>query len=158
MNCQISPDLEVLESLNKKYNWIPGPDNIRPSEELILKKEKDLQNADNFYASMKDYMYDLVFNFPTEFNSDGKLVATVPNKMIKIFRENDYPYILPENTYHYVMWYNTNQKMISDEEITFDIEEEIKQIINSNYNFVWYENPKMSIPEIYHVQVFVKKN
>ncbi len=158
MNCKISPDLEILESLNKEYNWIPGPNNIRPNEELILKKEKDLENADNFYASVKDYMYDLIFDFPTKFNSNGKLVAIVPNKMVKIFRENDYPYILPENTYHYIMWYNTSQKMISDSEITQDIKDNINHIMKCNYNFVWYENPKMSVSEIYHVQVFVNKN
>jgi len=156
MNCKISPDLEVLESLHQKYGWVPGPDNIRPSKELVLKKEIDLQNADNFYVSMKDYMYDLVFNFPTQLNSDGKLIAIIPKEMIKIFRENDYPYILPENTYHFIMWYNTDKKMVLDEEINQDIDNGIRKITDNQYSFVWYENPNMSVPDIYHVQVFFK--
>ena len=50
------------------------------------------------------------------------------------------------------MWYTYTPP---DEEITRDIDEAIKEIVNhDNYKFVWYVNPKMTIPEVFHVQVF----
>ena len=159
MNCKISSDLDILDILNKKYNWIPGSNNIRPTEELILKKENDLAIASNFYESLTDYMYDLIFNFPTHLNSYGKLKVRIPNTIIKVFRENDYPYILPDNTFHYVMWYNTKEKIFSDELINKDIYNEILKLNLKSFEYVWYENPKMSVADIYHVQVFfIKKN
>ena len=51
------------------------------------------------------------------------------------------------------MWYTYND--ISDIEITSDILDSLKNILkHDNFEFVWYENPKMSVPEVYHVQVF----
>ena len=57
----------------------------------------------------------------------------------------------------------------SDEGISKDISAELNKLINSrskslnlfappaapvDFDFVWYENPKMSVPDFYHVQVF----
>lgn len=50
------------------------------------------------------------------------------------------------------MWYTYTP---SDDEITQDVNDAIREIVgNDNFKFVWYVNPKMTIPEVFHVQVF----
>ena len=35
LNCEIHPDIEVLNAYNKLYPWIPSGSQIRPSEKNI---------------------------------------------------------------------------------------------------------------------------
>tara|TARA_Y100000991_G_scaffold198018_1_gene168839 strand:+ start:184 stop:315 length:132 start_codon:yes stop_codon:yes gene_type:complete len=37
--CKISPCIFNLNTLNKKYEWIPGENNIRPLDIIIEKKK-----------------------------------------------------------------------------------------------------------------------
>lgn len=63
--------------------------------------------------------------------------------------------IFLEGTRHFVMWYTYWPPEITEEEINQDIANAIvKRLGPCEYEFVWYENPKMTIPGIYHVQVF----
>ena len=39
MNCKISSNKNDLQKLHEKYNWIPGENNIRPTNENINKKD-----------------------------------------------------------------------------------------------------------------------
>ena len=154
MNCKVSSNIDDLEKLNNKYGWIPGKNNIRPNNDVINNKNNKLENAYYFYNTRLDYILDVVFKFKMKLNSDGKLeyyCKNIPEK--KIFRKNDFPYDLPIGTNHYIMWYTYN---IDDEnQINNDIFESLKkELENENFEFIWYENPKMTIPEIYHVQVF----
>ena len=153
MNCQINPDLENLDNLNSIYYWIPNSEQIRPTDELKEKKEMDYQNAINFYDSTVDYLYDIVFDFPTEFNSKGKLITNNTDNLVKVFKPNDYPYQLNQDTHHYILWYNCFKQPYSYDLINNDVQTEISNI-SKDYQYVWYENPSMSVPEIYHVQVF----
>jgi hypothetical protein len=45
------------------------------------------------------------------------------------------------------------------EQISTDIAEGIQLLIGErhDFEFVWYENPKMTVPDLYHVQVFWRK-
>ena len=153
MNCQISPKLDNLDNLNKVYPWIPNSNQIRPTDDQKEKKEKDYWNANNFYDNTIDYLYDIIFNFDTSLNSNGKLISNNPDKLIKVFRPNDYPYQLNNNSNHYVLWYNCEKQPYSYDHINQDIKKELDKLFK-NYQYVWYENPSMSVPEIYHVQVF----
>jgi hypothetical protein len=52
-------------------------------------------------------------------------------------------------------WYNYGPPNITDEEITGHISKAMKtRLKHERFEFVWYQNPKMTIPEIFHVQVF----
>ena len=56
------------------------------------------------------------------------------------------------------MWYTCPIEDLTIQKITNDIKSEIYNIIKSdNFKFVYYENPKMTISDIYHVQVFWTK-
>jgi len=51
------------------------------------------------------------------------------------------------------MWYT--YKPETEEEISKDITEALRNLVGGdNFQFVWYENPKMTIPGLFHVQVF----
>ena len=79
--------------------------------------------------------------------------------MDKLYLHNKFPYKLHENTYHYVMWYRKNKSILGEEQITNDIKNYLNNLVtDKKYKFVWYENPKMTINDIYHVQVFWIKN
>ncbi|VVU94578.1 hypothetical protein CPAV1605_303 [seawater metagenome] len=153
INCKISHESDILEELHNKYHWIPGKDNIRPLPKIMEKKQKELENILFFYHTLKDYILEEIFNTKTNF-VDNKLLAMEDN--FESFRMvlNKYPYDLPNDTYHYILWYkNFNSK--TDQEITNDIVLECNRIFKTKPSFVWYKNPKMSIPGIFHVQVFL---
>jgi hypothetical protein len=156
MNCKIESDKETLNKLNKEVGWIPDFDSIRPIEEILNKKYEDIKNINKFYISLRDYILDIIFEFKTEINSDGKIYVNNTSFLNKLVK-NEYPYQCPKGTEHYILWYNSKLKCKNDEDITEDIKEEIKNIFNVNKEFVWYENPKMTIKELYHVQVFIKE-
>ena len=156
MNCKISPNIENLIKLHSKYKWIPGKNNIRPTDENIQKKKNLIYTVNKIYESIVDYIYDTVFHFPINFNSDGKLKVSIIVPKIKVLKKNHFPYLLPKETNHYIMWYTYQPK--NTEEINIDIYYKLFQKLESNnFEYVWYENPKMTIPEIYHLQVFWRK-
>jgi len=154
LNCKINSDLKSLEKLYQDTKWTPNPDYVRPKLEIIQKKDKDMENITIFYQSLKDYILDEVFNFKSVFNSNGKMFVPQDNIIRQnIFSKNKYPYQLPTNTNHYLMWYTYQPK--TDYEINQDIFNSLKNMLkNTNFNFVWYINPKQTIPELFHVQVF----
>tara|TARA_B110000977_G_C11082482_1_gene493370 strand:+ start:3861 stop:4352 length:492 start_codon:yes stop_codon:yes gene_type:complete len=153
MNCKISPNIDNLIKLHSEYKWIPGKNNIRPSDKNLQKKKNLICIVNKFYESILDYIYDSMFSFPINFNSDGKLKASIIVPQINVFKKNDFPYLLPNGTNHYIMWYTSQPK--NTEEINTDIYNKLFQKLeNNNFEYVWYENPKMTIPEIYHLQVF----
>ena len=95
-----------------------------------------------------------MFSLPIKFNNKGKLEVSISNiPKLGSFRKNDFPYNLPEGTQHYIMWYTY---LIDDDyKINQDIYDSIFQLLGTeNFEFIWYKNPKMTIPEIYHLQVF----
>ena len=73
---------------------------------------------------------------------------------VKIFAPNEFPYNSDGN--HSIMWYGgIDQSQIKENEVNEDIFQNLeKQLGHVNFEFAWYENPKMTIPQIYHVQVF----
>lgn len=154
-NCKISSDKYKLQELNSQFSWIPGVNHIRPCEKILKKKTVDNLFLTLAYNSIKDYIYVKHFNFNPTLNDYIKiecLKEDIKNKIILI--ENEYPYDLPPNTFHYVLWYSIfNSK--TEKDISKDIFECLSQKLkHQRFEFVWYENPKMSITELYHVQVF----
>ena len=152
VNCRISSCLETLIKYNKKYNWVPGPENIRPNKETIKAKKELFNSICEFYMDITDYIYSEIFKYPVIF-INGKLKAVYQDTKEFKFIKNKFRYNLPKNVKHYILWYSYNN--IDDQKINNDINNSIYKILNhNNYKYVWYENPKMNIPNIYHLQVF----
>lgn len=153
---KISSDLDALDLLHQITKWTPNSNQIRPTTETIQAKELFIENLLKFYPSINDYILDIVFNLPFKINTQGQ--TCVDNHFTSSYKliENMFPYQLEENTKHYVLWFSTKKKEKTDKEITTCIADEINRLFNKELRFVWYENPKMSIPNLYHVQVFIK--
>ena len=153
---RISPEIDNLNILNRRLGWIPSGDQIRPSQVVVDKKEQDSIKFDKFYYSIKDQILIRYFKFPSKINRN---TSRIESKILlekireKRFLKNEYAYNVPCETNHYVMWYTYQD--ISDDNINLDIENSLYELLKHRYfEFVWYENPKMSVPDIYHVQVF----
>ena len=66
-----------------------------------------------------------------------------------------FKYDIHPDTFHYQMWYTCYKSELIDKEINKDIRNSIYNICcDDKFKYVWYENPKMSIDDIYHIQVF----
>ena len=152
INCKISSELDNLAKYNEQYYWIPGPENIRPSKKTIKLKKKLCREITAFYKTVADYILIETFNIGSKFNSEGKLEALSQKEEVFQFNKNKFPYQLSDNTNHYIMWYTYQPP---DETINRNIYDEIYKILaHKDFQFVWYENPNMNVPGIYHVQVF----
>ena len=161
LNFQIHPDLEVLDAYNKLYPWIPNSEQIRPTNMNIMMKEQLLDKINEEYNSNRDYILINIFNYPFIKNKEKKYqVQNDDNIHLYKFEVCRFRYDIHPNTFHYIMWYTCDKNNLIPKEINEDINRSIFNILKSDkYNFVWYENPKMSIEDIYHVQVFfIKKD
>eukprot|EP00929_Paragymnodinium_shiwhaense_P027117 TRINITY_DN15992_c0_g2_i1.p1 TRINITY_DN15992_c0_g2~~TRINITY_DN15992_c0_g2_i1.p1 ORF type:complete len:210 (+),score=26.63 TRINITY_DN15992_c0_g2_i1:157-786(+) len=84
-----------------------------------------------------------------------------------VFRPNRYPYQLPKVhgsvASHYLLWYfHLPEEGVTDppdDVIQEDVLCELVKLWSANgckadIEFIWYRNPAMSVPDVFHVQVF----
>ena len=158
LNCRIPADLDSLYAYNASHSWIPGPDNIRPTEEVLVAKRDFFNQINEFYETVSDFILEDIFKMPVEFNAVAKLKAknvSMDNEFK--FVKNKFPYNLKENVNHYIIWYSNTSSKLDDGTVNTDIHRSIFEILqHENFEYVWYENPKMNVPGLYHWQVFWK--
>ena len=157
---KISSDYEDLDIIHETYKFVPNRDGVRPSEEAKIEKAKKLEEITQRWKDFTDFIYSSVFGLPHIELPDGK--RTVANRhkdrldrKLFVFQKQMFPYLIEEGQ-HFVMWYATRLQEKTDEAITADIEMELRKITRSEdaFQFGWYINPKMTVPEFFHVQVF----
>tara|TARA_B100000035_G_scaffold311733_1_gene321816 strand:+ start:487 stop:969 length:483 start_codon:yes stop_codon:yes gene_type:complete len=157
INCKISSDLKVLNEYNKIYDWIPNENQIRPSDMNIFIKDILKNKIDLEYNSTRDYILINLFNFNGNL-VNGKYKAEESNSKLHKFEVNRFKYKLNKKTFHYIMWYNCDKDNLTENEIDQDIRRGIYNLLRTDeYEYVWYENPKMTINDVYHLQVFFIK-
>ena len=159
LNCEIHPDIEVLNAYNKLYPWIPSGSQIRPSEKNIEMKNILIEKIKKEYKSMRDYILINLFYYKFYKNKDKKYEAIIDyNIKFNKLEVSRFKYNINDSTFHYIMWYTCNKEDLIPKEINRDIHRSIYNIIGTDkFNFVYYENPKMSVPDIYHLHVFFVK-
>jgi hypothetical protein len=139
---KISSNVNKLNELNKLHEWIPNENTIRPFND-------DLKNeyVNNLIANYGDLKKGTLIDIFGISNFDNI-------QPLKLFKENKFRYNTNGN--HYVMWYlGYDENLLSDDIISMDIYVNLLKLVgNNNFNFAWYKNPKMTIPDIFHVQVF----
>jgi len=152
----ISSDKNELDVLYESYKWIPNSRCIRPTEDMKLKKSDFYNNINKNWVSFEDYILYSIFNSEKIITKNIRSSKRINIENEKRFVPNMFPYQLEEGGQHWVMWYGTHSKTLSDEQISKDIEDKLRSFVGPNvlFNFAWYKNPKMSIPEFFHVQVF----
>jgi hypothetical protein len=158
INSKINSDFKTLNQYNKIYPWIPNETQIRPTEIIITLKKMLMDKISLEYNSTRDYILINVFH-NDGFNTNGKLIAKNSIEKLNKFEVCRFRYELDPSTFHYIMWYTSIKKDLIDEEITRDIKNNIYSFLKKDdFSFVWYENPKMTIKDIYHVHVFWVKH
>lgn len=155
LNKKVSSNLDVLEHLHRRFDWIPGAEQIRPSPAEKERKRLNLEKIQSEWITFKDYILAYVFDRPYFLRTD-KLKEALDHNVegISLFIPNDFPYDVGPHGNHYVLWFD-HQETVEEDIVTMLIKENLDKLIGPDkYIFIWYENPKMTVPEFYHVQVF----
>eukprot|EP00600_Ochromonadales_sp_CCMP1393_P010009 CAMPEP_0174955210 /NCGR_PEP_ID=MMETSP0004_2-20121128/858_1 /TAXON_ID=420556 /ORGANISM="Ochromonas sp., Strain CCMP1393" /LENGTH=158 /DNA_ID=CAMNT_0016203119 /DNA_START=1076 /DNA_END=1549 /DNA_ORIENTATION=- len=156
LRCKISSNFTDLDVIHQEYPWIPSSSQVRPSPQAIEFKLKSLGEIQESWATTRDYILYRVFKRDFDCVNDRFIVFDDKiDSSHKAFKPNDFPY-QTELGCHWVMWYGSQEKPYDDERINADIVKELGDILGRGvrFDFAWYENPKMTVPEFYHVQVF----
>jgi hypothetical protein len=159
--CQVSCDVSALDVLHRSYPWIPGAADVRPPVDILERKRLQLHAIQANWATFPDYIRVSVFGLPsTQDPLSLKLISCEDDSALtgrKVFAPNEFPYNVPM---HFVMWYGPSPHLEPDR-CEDDITADIAAAVDDNpglrgSNFVWYINPKMTVPEYFHVQVFLE--
>ena len=154
INNRIKSDFETLNEYNQKYSWIPNENQIRPTEMIITFKNIMMEKIKKDYNSTRDYILINMFNCES-FRNNGKILSKEPLEIFNHFEVCRFRYQIDPKAFHYIMWYTCSKEELNDKKITNDIKNSIYAFIKTEeFSFIWYENPKMTIEDIYHVQVF----
>ena len=158
MNQEISCSEENLNKLHELYSWIPCREQTRPNiDELNVKERMNKQNSKVYY-SKEDEILIQYFGYDSklividmQYKLQSSISLNEERKFICI--PNEFPYQIPKNTFHYILWYSYLD--VDKSKINEHIFQCLKEINKEKkFEFVWYENPSMSVPEVYHVQIF----
>ena len=155
LRCRVDSDSDVLQVLHEVYHWVPGKANVRPTPDVRAQKELLLANLEGMWDSPADWVYHHVFNMKTARGPNGKRsCVSRPDSGTTIFARNPFPYDVPQGTEHFVFWMASNESEWPEERITSGIAKAVDE--RGGGQFVWYPNPKMSVPDptLFHVQVF----
>ena len=146
---KIDPD-DFVAILSKCFEEVSSYQIVRPKRKVQKEKEKWLDHIRSLYCGLEDFILHELFRYEAKKCED--LLCVLDKKKLekkcKLY-PNMFPYDLPPGILHYIMWYTCTRP--SDADITKDI----AKSLGRDDDFIWYENPKMSIPELFHVQVFV---
>lgn len=157
LRCKISSDIQDLNELHKKYFWIPNETMIRPSPKVLEDKRQFSNYVLHNWMSFKDFILDTHFKFPVDIEDGHLYVLDTPRKIEWNFQKSLFPYDLPESVYHYVLWNSFTDcfHLFEDSKINNIIKETLESMLGcDSFDFAWYINPKPSIPELWHCQVF----
>jgi hypothetical protein len=154
---KISSEIQDLNDLHKIYFWIPNENMIRPNQKVLENKREFNNYVLHNWMSFKDFILDTHFHFPVDIEDGHLYVIDTTKKMEWHFTKSLFPYDLPENVNHYVLWNSFSDcfHVFDDSKINNIIKETLESMVgDDNFDFAWYINPKPSIPEIWHCQVF----
>lgn len=162
---KISSDVSILNQLNEMYPWIPNEVQVRPKKNVLKMKQEKLSIVKYQWRSLKDYIDHVVWGIEKVFDTSTNTfcVISAPTENY-IFQLCEFPYDTNDST-HYVLWFSDVSMLETFPSSEYD--DMINQILNElltkklngdRYSFAWYINPKMSVPDYFHVQVFVKEN
>ena len=154
---KISSDFDVLEVLSADRPWIPNRHTCRPHPDVLERKNALFEDIATNWRSFLDQVCVSVFGCSQLVGVDGKLESCRSIEGKIIFEPCLFPYQIRHGM-HYVLWYGMlgGRGSLSDTQISSDIRSKIIEIVGDTvaFDYAWYENPKPSIPEVFHVQVF----
>ena len=158
---QIPSDIQTLNKLHETYEWIPNEYMVRPNSIEMSKKNFLIEIIEDEWLTPADYILHKVFNQPFILSEEiyKKYVPCINVSIPEIvFTESLFRYNLPCYANHYILWFSkinyiSGKDIINSELINEIIKKELNKKTN-NFDFAWYLNPKPSVPDFFHVQVF----
>jgi hypothetical protein len=152
---KISSDIGDLNVLHEIYPWIPNEAQIRPSPEQLSIKWAKLDAIEREWVSMTDFTLHQIFDKAITILPSGQ--HAVDDQIVGEddvrFLPSHFPYDISPGGFHFVLWFGCRTEPAID--INAIISKGIFEMLeHQHFDFAWYENPKMSIPEFYHVHVF----
>jgi hypothetical protein len=135
LQTQISSNPDDLDELFKSHPWLPNSKTCRPNEITQIEKIELIN------TSSLDDIVSLIFE----------------DKKGWVFKPTRFRYNLPSETSHWVLWnsYYTMEWNADPNEITEVIFTLLYEHLgNDKFDFAWYINPKPTVKQFYHVQVF----
>ena len=146
---------------NIEFNWIMlkiaiafDKMHLVKRKNRTMKKYQMLKPEIKKYKTTRDYILHHYMNYGIE-DCEGKLCAVKQegSKIIS-YNENMFPYNLNKNIDHYVLWTTDDMD---------DKMEEVSKMISyyvEGKKYMFYRNPpnSRSIPDLFHVHVFIKNN
>jgi hypothetical protein len=157
MQCQISSDTKDLNELHKQYWWIPDETMIRPTPQILDDKLIFSMFVLRNWMSYKDFILDTHFKYNMDIEDGQKYFPEPVTKSEWNFQKSLFPYNVPNDVNHYFLWNSLYDYFadINEETINTIIKDTLTSMLNTDlFDFVWYKNPKPSIPELWHCQVF----
>ena len=150
---RISSRLEDLDKTSQVHPWIPNAKAVRPKPEEKSEKERQIAEILKTWKSLKDYIFYKIFKTPVT-EKDG-IKEAVSETIVDewTFQPSLFKYELPSYANHYILWNSKHdfQYDFVDEIITNKIKTYLGE---GEFDFAWYKNPKPSVVDFYHVQVF----
>lgn len=153
---RISSDIQDLNELHKKYWWIPNETMIRPNSKILEEKQHFSNYVLHNWMSFRDFILDTHFKYPVDIDDGHIHILNNVEKPEWNFQKSLFPYSLPENVNHYVLWNSYYNYFADFDDLTINriIKDTLESMLRCDFDFAWYKNPKPSIPELYHLQVF----
>jgi hypothetical protein len=155
--CQISSDVQDLNELHKWYDWIPDENMIRPSSKILEDKRYFSGYVLGNWMSFRDFILDTHFKYPVDIEDGHIYIRNEVKKSEWNFQKSLFPYNLPSKVNHYILWNSLYDYFNDFEESVINtiIKDTLESILGTDkFDFAWYKNPKPSIPELWHCQVF----
>ena len=156
LRCRISSAIQDLNELHKKYSWIPNETMIRPSPKVLEDKRHFSNYVLGNWMSFRDFILDTHFKYPIDVEDGHICIRDAVKSSEWKFQKSLFPYNLPSDVNHYILWNSFYDYSVDfdDSVINGIIKDTLEHMLGANFDFAWYKNPKPSIPELYHVQVF----
>lgn len=157
LRCKISSDIQDLNELHKWYNWIPDENMIRPNTKTLEDKRQFSNYVLHNWMSFKDFILDTHFKYPVDIEDGHYYIRNEVKKSEWNFQKSLFPYDLPSEVNHYILWNSLYDYFNDFEESVINsiIKDTLESMLGTDkFDFAWYKNPKPSIPELWHCQIF----
>jgi hypothetical protein len=156
---RISANVCDLNALHAQHQWLPNEHTIRPTSEVLEEKRRSMEEVERHWLSVNDYILYAVFGYPVTLceNNRYSVDLTARPTPIWVFAPSLFPYAVPTQTNHWVLWhgYVPYDGNFYDELVNRYIRDTLRgQLGHDNFQFAWYKNPKPTVPQYWHVQVF----
>ena len=157
LHCRINSDIQDLNELHKKYWWIPDGTMIRPNQKVLEDKRVFSDYVLRKWTSFRDFILDTHFKYPINIKDGCRCIHSEVKKSEWNFQKSLFPYDLLPEVNHYILWNSLYDYFndFNESMINTIIKETLESMLATDkFDFAWYKNPKPSIPELWHCQVF----